>query len=547
MLIPCLGTQSTTNSPFCCCCGSIEDSEDHLVRNQASGNNSRSAIAEGSSSESTSCSNCGLEASSCLRFCCCCSSEETARETGITESKDSRASRTLSTENSRRRAIWIRIRSKFCAAWCRCCCCAQSSDGEWIRIRHSFCSALVRCFCLAEVSERGWFRFKSKFCAVFCRCCCLAESSEGYWIKSSTCSAVCRCCCCIAEISEKAPNIQSEAPRVTNLPTVDKPQVTVATLPTSVAQRRENRVVKPTTQTVRITSPASKETTLVVRNSLPRGNPSGRLDTLLRMQAAIKSPTVNGAGSYSSSSRPLSPVAHTKSVSRMGSLNISSHRQSNSQRISVVHDTALTLRRKSAAELGAGVSQGADDASFIRLVEWIRTERLSSLPHKGSRWDTVLIRAIYFAERLHAFESVLRRYGAESDVATQLAYGHVQLLLELGHENSSALDKAFGFFYRCSLGVASLLSRSEVLTFSSDTQEQICLLYTDLLTLVVEVAIRFYKTVHGKVATSANLDMYEAFGSIINVFHSRRDSIIEAIWKDQITNEGYSVGAGKDI
>lgn len=101
------------------------------------------------------------------------------------------------------------------------------------------------------------------------------------------------------------------------------------------------------------------------------------------------------------------------------------------QKSSIVKDTAYTLKRKSASELGAGISATADNVSFIHLVEWIRSERLQTLPHKGSRWDTVLIRALYFAERLHGFETQLKAHASETEHAAHLGYGHIKLLLEV--------------------------------------------------------------------------------------------------------------------
>jgi hypothetical protein len=70
--------------------------------------------------------------------------------------------------------------------------------------------------------------------------------------------------------------------------------------------------------------------------------------------------------------------------------------------------------------------------------------------------------------------------------------------VKLGHENSEALDKAFGFFYKNSLTISGLLERTELLSVTSETREELSKMYTDLLTLVVDVAIRFYKVVHGK-------------------------------------------------
>lgn len=61
--------------------------------------------------------------------------------------------------------------------------------------------------------------------------------------------------------------------------------------------------------------------------------------------------------------------------------------------------------------------------------------------------------------------------------------------------------------YRCSLSVTAVLARAEVMSLSSDIYEQLCMMYTDLLSLVVDVAVRFYKAVHGSAEASASLDM----------------------------------------
>lgn len=90
--------------------------------------------------------------------------------------------------------------------------------------------------------------------------------------------------------------------------------------------------------------------------------------------------------------------------------------------------------------------------------------------------------------------------------------------------------------------VSSLLDRSELLSVTSDTREQLCMMYTDLLTLVVEVAIRFYKTVHGMMPTqTTSLDIYEVFGDTIETFRLRRGKTSDAIWNYQIDAEGMDI------
>ncbi|KXS96240.1 hypothetical protein AC579_6698 [Pseudocercospora musae] len=268
---------------------------------------------------------------------------------------------------------------------------------------------------------------------------------------------------------------------------------------------------------------------------------------------AVKAPATNaytnGANGYFSP--PASPSlrfggsTRGSTSRRITSSGWSLLKSSSSEKSTIVRDTAIHLKRKSASELGAAISDTADNVGFINLVECIRTERLHTLPHKGSRWDTVLIRALYFTERLHGFESALKGHAVDSDHAAQIGYGHVKVLLELGHENGAALDKAFGFMYRCSSAVSALLARSEVLSFSSDVYQQLCMMYSDLLTLVVDVAVRFYKAVHGSSGEQASLDMYHVFGSTIQTFRERRDKLTKAIWKDQMESEDF--GAEADV
>jgi hypothetical protein len=65
------------------------------------------------------------------------------------------------------------------------------------------------------------------------------------------------------------------------------------------------------------------------------------------------------------------------------------------------------------------------------------------------------------------------------------------------------------------MSFSSVLHRSELLAATSEIREQLCMLYTDLLSLVVDVAIRFYKTVNGKFA------LFSAPNSTVN--NSRHD------------------------
>lgn len=56
--------------------------------------------------------------------------------------------------------------------------------------------------------------------------------------------------------------------------------------------------------------------------------------------------------------------------------------------------------------------------------------------------------------------------------------------------------------------------------------------------MVIDVAVRFYKTVHTSAGTSASLDMYEVFAETIDSFKRRRETVTKSIWKNQIAAGG---------
>jgi hypothetical protein len=145
-------------------------------------------------------------------------------------------------------------------------------------------------------------------------------------------------------------------------------------------------------------------------------------------------------------SPPLSPKALFRSKGRLPSFTSSrapsgnfsttmrtftKRSGNNSNKIGLVQESAAALKKRSMAELGAGVYQSVSNVSYVNFLEWIRSERLTTLPHKGSRWDKVLIRALYFAEQLHNFEKAIQGFALDSSAAAAIGYGHAQLLLEV--------------------------------------------------------------------------------------------------------------------
>jgi len=188
---------------------------------------------------------------------------------------------------------------------------------------------------------------------------------------------------------------------------------------------------------------------------LPR-TPTRSVDYFPSMAARVSSPgALNGLnGANGVFSPPLSPKGVFRPKGRLSSFGSSqapsgglSRLPSYTRRpgagaggykIGHVQESTASLKKRSITELGAGVYRGISNKSYVGFLEWIRSERLTTLPHKGSRWDKVLIRALYFAEQLHRFDVAIQGFALDSSAAAAIGYGHAQLLLEIGHENSEA-------------------------------------------------------------------------------------------------------------
>ena len=250
-----------------------------------------------------------------------------------------------------------------------------------------------------------WEKIKQKFC------CCVSSELETTATTSQPARSPQKSSSSLPETQQaKVVSSSSRPKQPLTTPAVTQPTVPSLTVQQSTTDSVDTNMQRPTSITASSTpqKPAATNGTNGLSNSGYFSPPS--------------SPSIHFGGSTRGSTRMTSSYSALRSSFIGGQ-----------QKSSIVRDTAYTLKRKSASELGAGISETADNVSFIHLVEWIRSERLQTLPHKGSRWDTVLIRALYFAERLHGFETGLKAHASETEHAAHLGYGHIRLLLEVSN------------------------------------------------------------------------------------------------------------------
>lgn len=175
---------------------------------------------------------------------------------------------------------------------------------------------------------------------------------------------------------------------------------------------------------------------------------SGSLDntTIARAAAANAAAMRRNSGTYQSpmsSQTPFSPISSKSSFSEMSG--VLGHRKgisfgkksstmfrssSNMESAEIVREQYFSVRNRCQRELGASVGHNVLETSLADLHEWIRNERLTTLPHKGGSWDRVLISAHHFAEQVCSLGEAIESFAPESGAASNLVFGQCLLLLE---------------------------------------------------------------------------------------------------------------------
>lgn len=243
--------------------------------------------------------------------------------------------------------------------------------------------------------------------------------------------------------------------------------------------------------------------------------------------SALLSPTLSSANTLKVNKRQSSFQRTTSSV------RASFGRFTNA----FVREQHSIVRRRVEHELGHGMHEHIYNTSYEGLLQWIKSERLMRLPHKGGSWDRVLIAAQYFAEQVHHFHHHIETFTEDSDGATNFVFGQCLLLLDLGHENAAALEKAFELFYQFGLDLSPLLQRADLFHESRAIMEDLGKAFADLLQIVTGVSITFYQAVHsGRPVTK--IDIFSSFSSLIETFRLRVHRCSREMWDAALANHG---------
>jgi len=76
-------------------------------------------------------------------------------------------------------------------------------------------------------------------------------------------------------------------------------------------------------------------------------------------------------------------------------------------------------------------SDGPLSQNIDELLDYVAAHRLKHMPHKGSKWDSILQQSVAFTSQVHHFETAVADTLLESKHAASIIYSCIHVLLEV--------------------------------------------------------------------------------------------------------------------
>jgi hypothetical protein len=101
------------------------------------------------------------------------------------------------------------------------------------------------------------------------------------------------------------------------------------------------------------------------------------------------------------------------------------------QQVTVLRDIVVDIQKRFICEFHYVDEHYIDVITIEEFLEYIEQERLTHMPHKGSKWDRVLKWAEFFALQVARYERAVSPFVPDSKLASKLIWAASRVLLEV--------------------------------------------------------------------------------------------------------------------
>lgn len=104
---------------------------------------------------------------------------------------------------------------------------------------------------------------------------------------------------------------------------------------------------------------------------------------------------------------------------------------SNDRQVTILRETVLSTCSRLITEFDDVDESFIHDMSIERFLDYVERQRLTYMPHRGSRWDKVLKWTEYFALQTSGYAKAVESFVPDSGIAAKLIWTACRALLEV--------------------------------------------------------------------------------------------------------------------
>ncbi|GAB7346847.1 hypothetical protein MBLNU459_g1933t1 [Dothideomycetes sp. NU459] len=191
-------------------------------------------------------------------------------------------------------------------------------------------------------------------------------------------------------------------------------------------------------------------------------------------------------------------------------------------------------------------SQGTYVESIDAFLDYVAANRLRNMPHKGSKWDKILLQSVFFTSQVHHFEEAARDILTDSAKAASIIYGCVHAMLEMNTAPTASLEHAFAVLYDKSFWLTFFLRNGRNVTITEKVQQALGSIFSELVVLVVNMTL-YYTNADAAGSASDSTQFQKLFGQTVISLESYKDYLINEIWTVQMEQIKSSEETAYDI